>query len=724
MAYDRFMIVPIDEGLQSDVKPWLISDKAFAKLKNAYVFRGSVRKRFGSSLLNEQQATSLDPLFSRLRINLGNTDGNGDIAGTAPGATFKAGQLFSIGEEIFTVVDDTPGAQDMLTTEAATTHTFDVATGNYDIEDADAATALYFYPAEPVMGLISYEVSAINDEPLYAFDTQFAYQFTGGAWTRLAAETVAGDALWTGTNSQFFWGITYRGASAANNILFITNFNNTDKMRYWDGAIWTTFRPLYDAATYIETARIIIPFHGRLLLLNTIENTNISFVNRCRYSQNGSPLSADAFREDIPGKGNFEDAPTKEAIISAQILKDRLIVFFERSTWELVYTGNHVRPFQWQKINSELGVESTFSIVPFDKVTLGVGNVGIHACNGANVERIDTKIPDEVFKIHNRNDGVLRVHGIRDYKVEMVYWTIPAEDGDAIYPNRVLVYNYKNNTWAFNDDSFTTFGYFQNTDDRRWQNIADEWQEFGAQWDGGVLEYKFRQVAAGNQQGFTFLLEADTHRNAPSLQITDIDLTVGVLTLTIIDHNLSNNEFIAIENAEGTVELNGDVYQIAVVDEDNITLDGPPAAITAYTGGGTAARISKIDILTKQYNFYAKQGKNVDLGKVDFNVNRTANGEITVSSFASFSNVSLSLAGIINNTLLGTGDLETSPYDEIPFEATQTQLWHSVYFQATGETVQLNLFLDDAQMEDTDIAWSDFQLNGMIFYTRPTGRLQ
>src|SRR4029077_9716800 len=64
-----------------------------------------------------------------------------------------------------------------------------------------------------------------------------------------------------------------------------------------------------------------------------------SFQQRVRFSQNGDPTdTANGWLEDVPGRGGYIDAPTKEAIISAEFLRDRLIVFFERSTWELVYT--------------------------------------------------------------------------------------------------------------------------------------------------------------------------------------------------------------------------------------------------------------------------------------------------------------------------------------------------------------------------------------------------
>src|SRR6185295_15436244 len=236
----------------------------------------------------------------------------------------------------------------------------------------------------PVMGLSSFESLTLEFQSVIGFDTQFAYQYLSTGWDRL------GTAIWTGTDSQFFWTTNWRGINAYDTYLFVTNFNPPDQIKYWNGTIWTTINPIINAAgDTIETTRIILPFHDRLIFLNTVEKiagTNRSFVNRVRFSQNGSPVQVDAWREDIPGKGGFLDAPTKEDIVTAQFLKDRLIVYFERSTWELVYTGNEILPFRWQQINSELGAASTFSVVPFDKVALGIGTVGVHACNGANVE--------------------------------------------------------------------------------------------------------------------------------------------------------------------------------------------------------------------------------------------------------------------------------------------------------------------------------------------------
>lgn len=40
MAFDRFLIAPMQSGLQTNLRPWLIQDDAFSQLNNAYLFRG------------------------------------------------------------------------------------------------------------------------------------------------------------------------------------------------------------------------------------------------------------------------------------------------------------------------------------------------------------------------------------------------------------------------------------------------------------------------------------------------------------------------------------------------------------------------------------------------------------------------------------------------------------------------------------------------------------
>lgn len=753
MPLDRFLIAPFNSGLRTDLKPWLVPDDAFASLRNAYVFRGRVRKRFGGILMGNSGNAATAQLFSRARILIDTTDESGDNSGTVPGTIFKIGQAFSIGTEIYTVWQ-TGVEQTMLDTGSTTTATYDTTNGSYIFVGAPALTAIYFYPAEPIMGICNYENGPYNNQPIYAFDTQFGYTFSNSTgWQR----TGAGSSLiFTGDNTNFFWTCNYRGAGIADDALFVTNFNAdipgpTPADNIWytvDGSTWDVFQPYFAPTSlttgpFVQTCRIIIGFKNRLLLLNTIENNaarspiNIAYPQRCRFSAASTgPFATNAWYEqgftDNAGAswvgGGVIDATTKEQIIGAEFIKDRLIVYFERSTWELAYTGNQVLPFRFQKINTELGSESTFSTVPFDKFSLTIGNTGVHACNGANVQRIDQNIPNEVFEIENKNEGVARVVGIRDYYTEMVYWSFPSdnENPNEMYPNRVLVYNYVNGSWAFNDDCITSFGYFEQQSDVTWATIQGTWENSNAAWNSGIQSAQFRQVTAGNQEGYFFLVVADENRNAPVMQLTNaVFILNGILALTIVDHTLNESDFILIENAQGTVGLNGNIYTVITVLDAN-TIYIYEENFATYTGGGTITRVSQINMLSKQFNPYIDKGKNVYIQKIDFGVLKTSKGEITVDYYPSATELSMLQAGEVNESIMGTGILETAPYNPLyyPLETVQERLWHSIYFQSEGECIQLNIYLSDQEMINPSISLAPFELEGMVLYTQAIGRLE
>lgn len=913
---DRFLIAPFNSGLQQDLKSWMLPEDAFSILNNAYVWRGRIRKRFGSRFMGSGWSSNVtEPLFSRFRINLNNnTDASGNSSGTVPGAIFKLGQQFSVGNNIFTVISSTAGAQPMSSsgfpvgttdssgnaagigttgiavvgqyftidgtiftitgaglnplavsglsvgtgtyntvTSAYTftgasasstiyfhpSGTYNVSNGAYAIVGAVAAFPVWFYPAEPVMGLTNYGDNGtnINNQPSYGFDTQFAYVFSGGSWNR------SGTSLWHGGDINFYWPTNWQGISDNPVVMFVSNFQvanpngspavNDDPIWYFSGPTlgWTAASGANAFYTgpgggapqtgwKVITARIIVPFKNRLLLLNTIENQgtsfgttdgagnasgfaygftigqvftigattftvatlgnaanaltvggaavgtgtynsvtgaftftaasistaitanglNTNFVSRVRFCHYGSPLSSNAWYEpnqtdNAGGKGDgggFNDAATEEAIISAEFIKDRLIVFFERSTWELAYTGNAVQPFQWQKINTELGSESQFSTVPFDTQILTVGNTGVHACSGPNVQRIDVKIPDQVFRITNKNVGVQRVVGIRDFFPEMVYWTFPSEslsDSDA-FPNKILVYNYRNGSWSFNDDSITMFGYFNQQQALTWDNTTSTWEDSNFSWDSGSTQSQFRQVIGGNQQGYTFIIDSDESRNERALQITNLIYhSTNIVQLTIVDHNLAVGDYITIENSTTLMLPDSPIFPvISVIDADTIRIRTNEISGT-YDGGANAARVSNINIVSKQWNPYVSKDRNVHLAKIDFCVERTQNGEITVDYAPSSSSISMINDGgtVGTQAMLGTSVLETRPYSSslAPLEQSQDNLWHPIYFQTDGTCVQIEMYFDSEQITDEAIAFSPFEISGIVLYTQPTtARLQ
>lgn len=163
------------------------------------------------------------------------------------------------------------------------------------------------------------------------------------------------------------------------------------------------------------------------------------------------PFSNDinAWRSDIPGKGGFNDADTSERIVSATIIKDTMIVYFQRSTWRLRYTGSEILPFIWERLNTQLGSESPYSTVAFDEVGITFSRYGWIAADTNDVARIDLDIPDDSFKFEGVNiglSGLNKVQGIRDYYRNFAYFSyIPLNQSTT---TQIYAYNYIDKSWT------------------------------------------------------------------------------------------------------------------------------------------------------------------------------------------------------------------------------------------------------------------------------------
>lgn len=726
----RFLISAVKSGLQKDKDTWLIMDDAWDILKNVHVWREKVIKRFGAIEMNSSKSQATRQQFTRLRLNIGITaavSGNFAIA-AVPGVIFKIGQMFSVGNTYFTVYQN--GAT--YTTGAATA-TYNTATGALTItgNTENPLTVVYFYPAEPVMALPSFENAAINAEQLVAFDTQFSYTFTFTlGWQSFGpVSPAAGSGLWTGNNHQFHSVTNYRGVFDSDYTLFVVNGVVADQIQYFFGGTttWTRLVPVYETATgfVIRTAKIIVSYRDRLLLFHTTEQTaagDRTFPNRIRFSQNGDPtVAATSWLEEV-GRGGFIDLPTRELIISVVPIKDSLVIYCERSTWALEYNGNEIEPFRYRQINAELGVESQNSTLLFDKAVIGMGSTGIHASNGINVDRIDDAIPNIVFDIINNNDATERVCAVRDYWTEEIYWSYSSSENSGpfsqTFPNSVLVFNYKTGAWAINDDSITALGYYQKDANITWADMTTTWAQGPEIWADPSDIALFRDVVAGNQEGFTFIIPQKISTNSMGLSITDIAIAANIISIKAIDHNLKLADFIYINNAVGMNNFNDEIYRVQFVQDKDVFQVQKVGVTGPYQGGGTIVRVSKIEMQSKQYNFFNDTGKKIEVPRIDFLVETIAGGKIQFNYLSSFSDQFLNTGGNTTGASLGTNILDLDALNV--FARTQTKIWRSMFPFWEGENVQYNLVMTDPLMLDKTTAFSDFRLHAVLFYARQT----
>lgn len=518
---------------------------------------------------------------------------------------------------------------------------------------------------------------------------------------------------------------------ASGDPLITQNNASQDGIRLYDGTTWYNFNPAVNGIYVLLGALLVVAYKGRMVVLNTIEGNNtltppLRFGQRARWSQNGTSwLGGIGWRDDIPGNGGYVDAATNEQIIAAEFVKDNLIVYFERSTWQLVYTQNEILPFTWLRINAELGAESSSTAVRFDNGILALGNVGIHNCNGVSVQRIDEVIPDEVFDIHNGTDGPKRSSAVRDYYQEIVYFAItgsqnntPDSAGKTFFPNKMLIYNYRNNSFAFTDDSATAFGYFQRTTGLTWAQLDFfTWEAWNTMWNSGVLSAGFQSVAFGNQQGFVNLIIADVTYAQPSLMVQNISGS----TVTSPQHNLFQGQYVYFTDMIGSVNLNDSIYRIThVTDEDTFTIDG--TATGTYAGNGVMALVPNINIATKEFTPFWENGQNYSMRYFDVLVDRTSAGQLDVDVYIDFDRAHSITKG---SSTLGTSVMSTAPENSLmpyySFQQSQEQIWKRYYVDALGQTFQVVFSYNDTQMRSPAIAFSDVVIHAMIFFFEPAG---
>lgn len=785
-GYSPMKITGMTTGLVQSREEFILPNDAYPVLVNAFVWRERIKRKKGASLLGRLQrnltAVNLAPHFTLLGPAALGIFTDLGITATQPNASIVPGNISPI-----TLVFPAPVGQTLSDTTGTGTFTIigagviTSATINYStgvvtyVASAGGVgpfTPVFtgsYYPTLPVMGILTEELAQYSVQQTIYFDTMFAYVFN--FTTNLFSEWIPG-TTWTGSDSDFFWSTNYWNTppnsnppGVANSRLFwVTNFSGPtgDPIRFTDGNAWVNFAPQIDNAmpnpNFLQQCLALVPFRGRLVAFNTWEGntlgTSINYPQRIRWAAIGNPITANdpvlfpasvpsfinpnAWRDDIRGQGGFLNIPTTETIVSIGFVRDNLVIYCEHSTWQLRYTGRSIAPFQIEKVNSELGAQSTFSAVQFDTSLVGIGDKGVIQCDSYQSKRIDIKIPDLVFKFNNVASDYDRVYGIRDFQQQLAYWTYPyypSPDQPPTYPNRRLVYNYENDSWAIFIDSFTVFGSINAEPGLTWQNANRTWEQANVPWN--ALAPLDPIIGAGNQQGFIQILDQQTVNDA-SLQIKNITgLSPSVTIVTSPNHNLETGQIIQINGilaADPFFTLNGGIFQISFVDANNFQLfkfnpienvfNTPQVnGAGTYIGAGTITVLDNFVIQSKKFN-YVDEGQAFQLGFIDILMDQTTSGAISIYIYTDYNT-----ADPVNTYPQNTNDAIEQPdtfFNSIiptsaPNPNASTKNWQRVYCQVRSAFVTIAYTLSPPQMNGLE-QQSDVQIDAQILWTRKAGR--
>jgi hypothetical protein len=511
---------------------------------------------------------------------------------------------------------------------------------------------------------------------------------------------------------------------------------------------------------YLVGARMIIPFKDRLLFLGPVIQTSKSgafplyLQDTVIYSQNGTayytcsytnpvstidnPISPalvnlipilvpiqqtatpSAYFEDQTGFGGFIQAGIDQPIITAAFNEDVIVVGFQKLQTRLAYTGNDLVPFAFFSINTEYGSSSTFSTITMDKGVITRGDKGYVITSQVDCQRIDLEIPDQVFEIDATNNGTERFCAVRDFINEWIYFTYsvntPSDQSNYNFPNQTLQFNYRDNSWAIFNESYTTYGSFRKQTGFTWSTVGDiyaSWNVWNDPWEAGVSQLEQPLVLGGNQQGFIMVKGVGTGEGT-SIYIKSFSGN----TVTSPNHCLNNGDYIIINNCIGDVSslVNGFIFSVANVMENTFTLN-PSISATSYVGGGLITRLYVPQIQTKQFPVSWDMARKTRLGPQMYLLSFTPVSEITLLIYLSQNGTSAYNTGpivpdpeSINDGLIYSTVLYTCPEStnlgltpsnsnlQMPTANNQAQIWHRINTSLLGDTIQLGFTLSDEQM--------------------------
>ena len=337
-------------------------------------------------------------------------------------------------------------------------------------------------------------------------------------------------------------------------------------------------------------------------------------------------------------------------------------------------------------------------------------------------------IPDVVFAFFAQPDGDKRVHGIRDFVNELVYWTFldTADDGEDggtnnKYPNKILVYNYRQNSWSTFNDAYTCFGNVLLTEGLNWEDAFQQWEDADFTWDSVQQDSLTPKIVAGTNTGYVMLMN---QQSVNDIQISIIGLTQAsqAVVTTCGEHNLITGQFIKIVNVNGMVEINDLNTEIEVIDTFSFRcIDIDSTLFTAYTNGGDITRINNFTIVTKKFNPFVSEGKSVLLKYIDFFTNYFKDGQITVNIYVDDNSDTP-----VNVPPVGDPQIWqiVLPLDQITTLSLDVdKVWTRFNCHARGQFIQFEMTMSKAQILDDTINSQEFEWHAFILQLGKAGRL-
>lgn len=728
-SYKPFLIAEFKTGLFNYLEPWIRPNDAFDPLDNAYVYRGSIFKRNGSTLYGLMA-------YCDEGVSIGTGNGTKNYSGTLSLVPIRPGSFTVITRNTTTAAileSFTDNGAGVLTGSAGGSGTINYTTGAWTLafhSNLTMGVVIYagftYNPTllttspvfAPIMAIKQYQDDTNNSRLLVACDTKRAavynnstnrfdpicnvseqigagdgtmgpFTFTAGfgniahdsffldgvteTFQDTGTGNLVGSAGGTGTinystgsftvtfnaNNSQIWQLSYslngnyftgdetnffnstNWQPTADETAYLYLTNDFDPITLFDGT--NLARPPFaitqaHADSYtndIQYALDVNVYKQRLLIVRPkVVGMTTASGQSIRWSAPFLPFN---FVADVAGNGGELSAPTASWIFTDNFLRDVLVCGFQRgSTWIFRYTGNDNEPFRWDKLNESKSIDAPYAGVQYDERVTNAGSNGLLACDGVNVSRYDLPIIDQFLDINQ--DTFYQCFAQRFDTLNQTWMCYPSQANNTNASDKILIYNFIENTWSTYDMPMSCLGLYFATFDA----IFNDFQPGGMYYDA-----------------YPTFADADIPWDYFAFQDFAPVLLGGTHDGAVVLLNIGNLDNVAIP------------YDT-------------PSDIDA-------------SITSTRWNPFVGIGEKVQFGYIDFYYEINPNCVLTLSFF-----VNNSSAPAATRTLT----LDGSTNDDFA--------WKRIYLNIVGEFLQVNI--------ESSVS-ENFKISGMVLWAKPSGRL-
>ena len=449
-------------------------------------------------------------------------------------------------------------------------------------------------------------------------------------------------------NWDYVSGTTYLDKD--NNQRFVFTSAGMSKIYFYDGTDVKDFtnstlptpatsdNPDYEAPSLgaLTNATKVMYFNGRINFF-VPKIGGKSYQQRVLYSAiKDASGNGDKFNTVTSGK---EDCPTFEHMNGAALLGDIVIMCFQRSSFILEKKTNDDKPYWIRKVPSVLGTDAFFSTVQWNFGIKSIGKTGAITCDGRSSKRFDNKIPYFTQDEIDADNFVLTYGGFDRLNGQFLFaYRDTASDLTDVTQDKVLVYNYEEETFAKFDQRFSVFGQTIDGESLAMNDILasakhptwgrmDTTQELMSKIG---TENERQKTLAGDNDGFIYELNRDYDDYAIGITgITAADPAV----ITVNASAFKVEDSVILKNVGGMTEIKDEVLLITATTDTSITVLKDSTDFTAYTTGGTLSKLIEFEAEIAQFNPYREEGLKCYISHLEFLIDSDV-GSVYVDAFA------------------------------------------------------------------------------------------